>query len=72
MGYRARLFSKKECMTKQEFIEKWIGWASYVERKQLRIEMQNDLESLGYFGTKTTEIVYLRMAKWLGLRLIAL
>lgn len=33
-------------MTKQYFIEKWIGWVSYTDREKLYKEMEADLESV--------------------------
>jgi len=52
--------AKSEYMTKtkQDFIEKWIGWVSYTEREKLRIEMNNDLESI--FSSLLTDYT-----KWL-------
>jgi hypothetical protein len=33
-------------MTKQDFIEKWIGWVSYTDREKLENEMESDLEAV--------------------------
>jgi len=33
-------------MTKQDFIEKWLGWVSYTDREKLKHEMENDLEAI--------------------------
>ena len=33
-------------MTKQDFIEKYIGWVSYTDRKKLKKEMYADLNAL--------------------------
>jgi hypothetical protein len=33
-------------MKKQDFIKKWIGWVSYVNREKLTIEMESDLDNI--------------------------
>jgi hypothetical protein len=33
-------------MTKQDFIEKWLGWVSFTDREKLKHEMENDLEAI--------------------------
>lgn len=33
-------------MIKQDFIEKWIGWVSYIDRVEVTKEMESDLDAV--------------------------